>query len=215
MDPPHGGAGHDRAVRARPGTRAQRHAHRELRHFELRLRHPLRRRIQIFTNINSTIVDPKAFDPNSFVDLKSDVCIIPPNSFALARTVDISASAQRADYLPWQEHLCTLRHHRQRDAARTGVGRPRTLEFSNTTPLPAKIYARGGLRPGDLHRERRGVRNQLPRPRRQYQGRRASLCPRPDKTIGRGFTRIYADLSLPYPRHPRNPRQVLISRGFP
>src|SRR5688500_18455881 len=43
---------------------------------------------KLFTNINTTIVDPKNFDPNSFVDLKSDVCIIPPNSFALARTVE-------------------------------------------------------------------------------------------------------------------------------
>ena len=43
---------------------------------------------KLFTNINTTIVDPKSFDPNSFVDLKSDVCIIPPNSFALARTVE-------------------------------------------------------------------------------------------------------------------------------
>src|SRR6266481_4956620 len=43
---------------------------------------------KLFTNLNSTIVDPKNFDPNSFVDLKSDVCIIPPNSFALARTVE-------------------------------------------------------------------------------------------------------------------------------
>ena len=43
---------------------------------------------KIFTNINSTIVDPKNFDENSFVDLKSDVCIIPPNSFALARTIE-------------------------------------------------------------------------------------------------------------------------------
>src|SRR5688500_3304366 len=46
------------------------------------------REFKIFTNINSTIVDPKAFDPNSFVDVESDVCIIPPNSFALARTVE-------------------------------------------------------------------------------------------------------------------------------
>ena len=46
------------------------------------------REFKIFTNINSTIVDPKAFDPSSFVDLEADVCIIPPNSFALARTVD-------------------------------------------------------------------------------------------------------------------------------
>ena len=43
---------------------------------------------KIFTNINSAVVDPKNFDPNSFVDVKSDVCIIPPNSFALARTVE-------------------------------------------------------------------------------------------------------------------------------
>src|SRR3954470_18584706 len=43
---------------------------------------------KIFTNINSTIVDPKSFDPRSFVDLKADECIIPPNSFALARTVE-------------------------------------------------------------------------------------------------------------------------------
>src|SRR5882724_5813068 len=43
---------------------------------------------KIFTNINSTIVDPKAFDPNSFVDVRGEVCIIPPNSFALARTVE-------------------------------------------------------------------------------------------------------------------------------
>ncbi|MCX7033007.1 MAG: dCTP deaminase, partial [Arenimonas sp.] len=46
------------------------------------------REFKIFTNINSTIVDPKNFDPTSFVDVTSDVCIIPPNSFALARTVE-------------------------------------------------------------------------------------------------------------------------------
>src|SRR5260370_24855329 len=43
---------------------------------------------KVFTNINSTLIDPKAFDPRSFVDLKTDVCIVPPNSFALARTVE-------------------------------------------------------------------------------------------------------------------------------
>src|SRR3569623_3673823 len=46
------------------------------------------REFKIFTNINSTIVDPKHFDPQSFVDVDADVCIIPPNSFALARTVE-------------------------------------------------------------------------------------------------------------------------------
>ena len=53
---------------------------------------------KIFTNINSAIVDPKAFDENSFVDVKSDVCIIPPNSFALAPTVEFFS------------HLCPFRH---------------------------------------------------------------------------------------------------------
>src|SRR5438093_13148935 len=61
---------------------------------------------KIFTNINSTIVDPKHFDPRSFVDFKGDVCIIPPNSFALARTVEyfrvtrnvITVSAGRSTY---------------------------------------------------------------------------------------------------------------------
>src|SRR5215211_7201639 len=43
---------------------------------------------KVFTNINSTVIDPKQFDPRSFVDLKADVCIVPPNSFALARTVE-------------------------------------------------------------------------------------------------------------------------------
>ena len=60
-----------------------------LRHQQLRLRRALRRQFKIFTNINSTIVDPKNFDEGSFVDFKGDVCIIPPNSFALARTVEV------------------------------------------------------------------------------------------------------------------------------
>ena len=65
---------------------------------------------RLFTNLNSTIVDPKNFDPNSFVEVNADHCIIPPNSFALARTV---------------EYFRPLRHHRERDALRAGVGRLR------------------------------------------------------------------------------------------
>ena len=49
---------------------------------------------KVFTNINTTVIDPKAFDPRSFVDLKTDVCIVPPNSFALARTVETSGSRE-------------------------------------------------------------------------------------------------------------------------
>ena len=100
---------------------------------------------KVFTNINNTVIDPKAFDPRSFVDLKTDVCIVPPNSFALARTVEyfriprdvLTVCLGKSTYArcgiivnvtplepEWEGHV--------------------TLEFSNTTPLPAKIYANEG-----------------------------------------------------------------------
>ena len=101
---------------------------------------------KIFTNINSAVVDPKNFDSNSFVDVKSDVCIIPPNSFALARTVE---------YLRIPRSVLTICLGKS-TYARCGIivnvtplepeweGHV-TLEFSNTTPLPAKIYANEGV----------------------------------------------------------------------
>ena len=101
---------------------------------------------KIFTNINSAIVDPKNFDSNSFVDLVADVCIIPPNSFALARTVE---------YLRIPRNVLTICLGKS-TYARCGIIvnvtplEPEwegyvTLEFSNTTPLPAKIYANEGV----------------------------------------------------------------------
>ena len=100
---------------------------------------------KVFTNINSTIVDPKDFDPASFVAVKSDVCIIPPNSFALARTVE---------YFRIPRNVLTVCLGKS-TYARCGIivnvtpFEPEwegyvTLEFSNTTPLPAKIYAGEG-----------------------------------------------------------------------
>jgi len=104
------------------------------------------REFKIFTNINSTIVDPKRFDAKSFVDVVADLCIIPPNSFALARTVEyfriprnvLTVCLGKSTYArcgiivnvtplepEWEGHV--------------------TLEFSNTTPLPAKIYANEGV----------------------------------------------------------------------
>ena len=101
---------------------------------------------KVFTNINSTIVDPKQFDAKSFVDIVAEVCIIPPNSFALARTVEyfriprsvLTVCLGKSTYArcgiivnvtplepEWEGHV--------------------TLEFSNTTPLPAKIYANEGV----------------------------------------------------------------------
>ncbi|NOX21032.1 MAG: dCTP deaminase [Nitrospirae bacterium] len=101
---------------------------------------------KIFTNINSTIVDPKGFDPKSFIDFKGEVCIIPPNSFVLGRSVEyfriprdvIVICLGKSTYArcglvvnvtplepEWEGHV--------------------TIEISNTTPLPAKIYANEGI----------------------------------------------------------------------
>ena len=100
---------------------------------------------KVFSNINSTIVDPKAFDPASFVEVKGDYCIIPPKSFALARTVE---------YFRIPRDVLTICLGKS-TYARCGIivnvtpFEPEwegyvTLEFSNTTPLPAKIYANEG-----------------------------------------------------------------------
>jgi hypothetical protein len=75
---------------------------------------------KIFTNVNSAIVDPKDFDPNSFVDRKTDVCVIPPNSFALARI--FPGAARCVGDLSGQKHLCALRHHRERHPSGAGLG---------------------------------------------------------------------------------------------
>ena len=101
---------------------------------------------KVFTNINSATVDPKAFDERSFVDVSGDSCIIPPNAFALARTVEyfriprdvLAVCVGKSTYArcgiivnvtplepEWEGHV--------------------TLEFSNTTNLPAKIYAGEGV----------------------------------------------------------------------
>jgi dCTP deaminase len=101
---------------------------------------------KVFTNINATIVDPKVFDEKSFVDIRADECIIPPNSFALARTIEyfriprsvLTICLGKSTYArcgiivnvtplepEWEGHV--------------------TLEFSNTTPLPARIYANEGV----------------------------------------------------------------------
>ena len=137
------------------------------------------REFKIFTNINSTIVDPKRFDPQSFVDVESDVCIIPPNSFALARTVEFfriprnvlvvclgKSTYARCGIIvnvtplepEWEGHV--------------------TLEFSNTTPLPAKISAHEGVAQmlffesdevcGTSYRDRGG----------KYQGQRGVTLPK-------------------------------------
>ena len=104
------------------------------------------REFKIFTNINSAVVDPTQFDESSFVEYCGDVCIIPPNSFALARTIE---------YFRIPRSVLTICLGKS-TYARCGIivnvtpFEPEwegyvTLEFSNTTPLPAKIYANEGV----------------------------------------------------------------------
>jgi dCTP deaminase len=101
---------------------------------------------KVFTNINSTVIDPKQFDPRSFVDVQADVCIVPPNSFALAHTVE---------YFRIPRDVLTICLGKS-TYARCGIivnvtpFEPEwegtvTLEISNTTPLPARIYANEGI----------------------------------------------------------------------
>ena len=104
------------------------------------------RDFKIFTNINSTIVDPKNFDPRSFVDFVGDVCVIPPNSFALARTVEYFRVPRNVLV------VCLGKSTYARCGIIVNVTplEPEwegivTLEVSNTTPLPAKIYADEGI----------------------------------------------------------------------
>jgi len=100
---------------------------------------------KIFTNVHSATVDPKAFSDDSFVDRKTDVCVIPPNSFALARTVEYFRIPR--DVLV----ICLGKSTYARCGIIVNVTplEPEweghvTLEFSNTTPLPAKVYANEG-----------------------------------------------------------------------
>lgn len=101
---------------------------------------------KIFTNVNSRVVDPKNFDPSSFVDYQGDVCIIPPNSFALARSVELMKIPRKVLC------ICVGKSTYARCGIITNVTPLEpgweghiTLEISNTTTLPAKIYANEGL----------------------------------------------------------------------
>ncbi|MDZ7630480.1 MAG: dCTP deaminase [Gemmatimonadaceae bacterium] len=104
------------------------------------------REFKIFTNVLSSIVDPKDFDPKSFVEFEGDQCIVPPNSFALARSVEYFRIPR--DILT----ICVGKSTYARCGIITNVTpfEPEwegfvTLEISNTTPLPAKIYANEGI----------------------------------------------------------------------
>jgi dCTP deaminase len=98
---------------------------------------------KIFTNINHTIVDPKDFDPRSFVDVKGEQCIIPPNSFALARSVEYFRIPRDVIVLcVGKSSYAIIVNVTPLEPEWEGIV---TLEVSNTTPLPARIYAGEGI----------------------------------------------------------------------
>ncbi len=134
---------------------------------------------KIFTNINSAVVDPKNFDEDSFVDFKGGVCIIPPNSFALARTVE---------YFTIPRNVLTICLGKS-TYARCGIivnvtplepeweGHV-TLEFSNTTPLPAKIYANEGVAQVIFLESDEACETSYKDKNGKYQGQRGVTLPR-------------------------------------
>ncbi len=126
---------------------------------------------KVFTNVYNTVVDPKKFDPQSFVDIKADCCIVPPNSFALARTIEyfriprdvLTVCLGKSTYArcgiivnvtpfepEWEGHV--------------------TIEISNTTPLAGQDLLQRRHRPGVVLPERRGLRGVLQGQSRQVSG---------------------------------------------
>ena len=133
---------------------------------------------KVFTNIHSAIVDPKCFDADSFVDIQNTVCIIPPNSFALARTVEyfripsdvLTICLGKSTYArcgiivnvtplepEWEGHV--------------------TLEFSNTTTLPAKIYANEGVAQMIFLQSNEPCQTTYQQRQGKYQGQRGVTLP--------------------------------------
>jgi dCTP deaminase len=104
------------------------------------------RHFKVFTNVHTAIIDPKSFNPNAFIDMEADFCVIPPNSFALAETVEVFEIPR--DVLA----ICLGKSTYARCGIIVNVTplEPEwrgkiTIEISNTTPLPAKIYANEGI----------------------------------------------------------------------
>ena len=133
---------------------------------------------KIFTNINTTIVDPKGFDPRSFVDYQGEVALIPPNSFALGRSVEYFTIPR--DVLT----ICVGKSTYARCGIITNVTpfEPEwegfvTLEISNTTPLPAKIYANEGIAQVLFFQSDEACQTSYADRQGKYQGQRGIVLP--------------------------------------
>ena len=134
---------------------------------------------KIFTNVNNSIVDPKQFDPKSFVDYTGEVCLIPPNSFALARSIE---------YIRMPRNVLGIVLGKS-SYARTGIVtnftplEPEweghiTIEISNTTPLPAKIYSGEGIAQIVFFKAEDVCRTSYADKKGKYQGQQGITLPR-------------------------------------
>lgn len=134
---------------------------------------------RIFTNVLNSMVDPKRFDPKSFVEFEGDVCIVPPNSFALGRSVE---------YFRIPRDVITITVGKS-TYARCGIitnvtpFEPEwegfvTLEISNTTPLPAKIYANEGIAQALFFQGDESPETSYADRKGKYQGQRGVTLPR-------------------------------------
>ena len=134
---------------------------------------------RIFTNVLNSMVDPKSFDPKSFVEFEGDVCIVPPNSFALGRSVE---------YFRIPRDIITITVGKS-TYARCGIitnvtpFEPEwegfvTLEISNTTPLPAKIYANEGIAQALFFEGDEAPETSYADRKGKYQGQRGVTLPR-------------------------------------
>jgi dCTP deaminase len=139
---------------------------------------------KVFTNVFNTLVDPKHFDPRSFVDIQADHCDIPPNSFALARSVEFFRIPRKVSCLvigkstyarcgiiinitplepEWSGHI--------------------TIEISNTTPLPARIYANEGIGQVQFFESDEECEISYADKHGKYQGQQGVVLPRIDKQV--------------------------------
>lgn len=101
---------------------------------------------KVFTNVNSTVVDPKNFDPNSFIEFQGAVCTIPPNSFALARSIEYMRMPRNVTgILLGKSTYARCGIVTNFTSLEAGWEGHITIEISNTTPLPARIYANEGI----------------------------------------------------------------------
>ncbi|VWX62465.1 hypothetical protein VARIO8X_60265 [Burkholderiales bacterium 8X] len=172
VDPPHGRTErHDRTLRARPGPPAQGPARHQLRHLELWLRHPLRTRVQGLHQHPQHGGRPEELRREELRRHAWRPLHHPAEQLRAGphRRV-LPHSAQRADHLPRQEHLCTLRNHRQRHALRARVGRLRHARVQQHHAAAGQDLCGRGMRAGAVLRERRGLRDQLQGPGRQVPG---------------------------------------------